>query len=382
MFFVFIFSSYLQGDPQKVSTNKTVCLNMIVKDERGVIEKCLNSAKPFIDYWVIVDTGSTDGTQEFIKETMKDIPGELHERPWVNFEHNRNEALELAKNKSDYLLFMDADEFLSYESDCSFPQLDLDYYHMTVRQIGAADVLRAAVVKTTLPWKWSGVLHETLDCSIAKTHGILPGITNLCNTNGPSGRSVDPDKYLKDAAVLEEALKKDPNNSRYVFYLAQSYAASGNKGLALKNYERRILMPSTDYQETFFAIYNAGKIKEETGDNEGALRLYFRANAHYPTRAEPIFRAAVVYRNIGNPFLGYLLAQHALTIPCPKDNCVEYLTYDHAILIEFANCALLTGRWQEGLDASIKLLSNPNLPPEARPGITANIELAKKNLQL
>ena len=73
----------------------TICLNMIVKNEAHVIRRCLDSVRPFIDCWVIVDTGSTDGTQELIREVMRDIPGELRERPWKNFAHNRNEALSL-----------------------------------------------------------------------------------------------------------------------------------------------------------------------------------------------------------------------------------------------------------------------------------------------
>ena len=78
---------------------------MIVKNESPVIEKCLASVKGMIDYWVIVDTGSTDGTQQIIKNFMKDVPGKLYERPWVNFAHNRNEALDLARNKTDYAYF-------------------------------------------------------------------------------------------------------------------------------------------------------------------------------------------------------------------------------------------------------------------------------------
>ena len=74
-----------------------ICLNMIVKNESRVIERCLRSAKPFIHSWAISDTGSTDGTQDIIRRVMADVPGELIERPWVDFAHNRNQALELAK---------------------------------------------------------------------------------------------------------------------------------------------------------------------------------------------------------------------------------------------------------------------------------------------
>ena len=54
------------------STKPTICLSMIVKDEAPVIERCLRSVKPWIDHWVIVDTGSSDGTQAMIRKFMAD----------------------------------------------------------------------------------------------------------------------------------------------------------------------------------------------------------------------------------------------------------------------------------------------------------------------
>ena len=52
-----------------------ICLNMIVKDESQVIERCLRSVKPFIHAWAISDTGSTDGTQDIIRRVMADEIG-------------------------------------------------------------------------------------------------------------------------------------------------------------------------------------------------------------------------------------------------------------------------------------------------------------------
>ena len=108
---------------------RSVCLNMIVKNESHVIRRCLASLKPVIDYWVIVDTGSVDGTQEVIREYLQDIPGELHERPWVDFAYNRNEALALAKNLSDYLLFIDADDTLVFAVEAVLPPLSEGAYY-------------------------------------------------------------------------------------------------------------------------------------------------------------------------------------------------------------------------------------------------------------
>ena len=91
---------------------QSLCLNMIVKDEAPVIRSCLDSVRAIIDCWVIVDTGSTDGTQDVIREHLRGLPGELVERPWVDFAHNRSEALDFARGRADYLLVIDADETL------------------------------------------------------------------------------------------------------------------------------------------------------------------------------------------------------------------------------------------------------------------------------
>jgi len=105
--YIFCFISLAFGVSAEEAKKKTICLNMIVKNESKVITRCLESIKPILDYWVILDTGSTDGTQQIIKNFMKDIPGELHEDAFVNFEYSRNKALDFAKGKADYVLFID-----------------------------------------------------------------------------------------------------------------------------------------------------------------------------------------------------------------------------------------------------------------------------------
>lgn len=72
----------------------TICLTMIVKDEAAVIERCLESALPLIDRYLIVDTGSTDNTK---------IPGRFLSRPWRSFG-----ARLVAQIPHEDLLFMEA----------------------------------------------------------------------------------------------------------------------------------------------------------------------------------------------------------------------------------------------------------------------------------
>ncbi len=344
---------------------------MIVKNESKVIEACLASVKPLIDYWVIIDTGSDDNTKEIIKNFMKEIPGELYERPWVNFAYNRNEALALAKNKGDYVLLIDADEVLQCSKDFSLPVLEKDIYPIVVREIGIADTWRNGLIRNDLDWKWKGVLHEVLYCPEVKHAEILKGALILCNTHieGSSGRSRESlvVKYRQDIEVLEKALEDDPDNSRYVHYLGVSYAGAGEYELARKSFAKRVALPSNDFYETYLAIYSLGRVQEVLGDLDGALASFARAYTWHPVRAEPLVCSARVCRQKGDLILGYLLARQALTLNTPEDAlCIEYLIYDYVRLIEFVNCALLVNKFEEAFYGCSELLANPNLPSEYR----------------
>ncbi|TIP00923.1 MAG: glycosyltransferase, partial [Mesorhizobium sp.] len=116
-----------------MTTGKRLCLNMIVKNEMANLQRCLGAVVDHIDCWVIGDTGSTDGTQDYIRAFFadRDLPGELHQFPFENFEQARNAALDHAYASSlvyDYLLFDDADMELVVE-DASFrAQLDCPGY--------------------------------------------------------------------------------------------------------------------------------------------------------------------------------------------------------------------------------------------------------------
>ena len=59
------------------NTTAKFCFNTMVNNESHVIERMLESVYPYIDYWVIQDNGSTDGTQDIIKNFFneKGIPG-------------------------------------------------------------------------------------------------------------------------------------------------------------------------------------------------------------------------------------------------------------------------------------------------------------------
>ncbi len=353
---------------------KTVCLNMIVKDESPIIERCLNSVKPLIDYWVIVDTGSTDGTQEKIRQCMRGVPGELHERRWVDFAHNRNEALGFAQRKGDYVLFLDADEQLVFAEGFQKPVLDKDFY-LVISDNQGFRYGRIQLVNNDLPWVWEGCVHECIESLYAgpKTSAVLAGVTNVISWDG--NRSRDPDKYRKDAVLLERALLKNPGHKRTLFYLARSYQDAGQPEKALQRYEQRAAMSPWD-PEVHWSLYQVGVLNEQLGrPREVVVASYQRAYQSLPSRAEPLFRLASYYNQLGDFFSAYLVAQHALAIPMPREAMfLETWIYDFGLLFEFAASAASLGKHEEAKAACVQLLLKPNLPAPFR-------EVVEKNLR-
>jgi glycosyltransferase involved in cell wall biosynthesis len=120
-----------------MNDRKAICLNMIVKNEMANLERCLTAVAPHISCWVIGDTGSTDGSREFVRcfFAQRNIPGELYSYPFINFAQARNEALDRARASAmdfDYLLLVDADMELTVHAPAFSRDLTSAAY--TVRQ--------------------------------------------------------------------------------------------------------------------------------------------------------------------------------------------------------------------------------------------------------
>ena len=374
---IFLFSLSQAYGAQK----QTICLNMIVKDEATVIERCLKSVKPLIDYWVIVDTGSTDVTKEIIKEYMQDVPGELHERPWVNFEHNRNEALALAKEKGDFLLFIDADEELEYSSSFVFPLLTFDHYGINIH-FNESTYGRSFLANTKVPWRWEGVVHEHLVSPQKTTQAFMQGIINRSHTDG--NRRKDPQRRHKDTEILKHAVEKDPTNPRNMFYLAQSYLTLGDNQNALDTYRKRSTMKGTS-NETFWSLYQIGRIQENLNmPPEIFIQSYHNAYKARPSRIEPLANLAHHYTTQEDYMLGFLYAFYALSLP-PNINDSLFIKpriRNELLPLDLSICAYYIGRFDISKNVSEKLLENPDLPPSTRECVQKNIEWVNPHILL
>lgn len=365
-----------------LEAKQTICLNMIVKNETPVIKRCLDSVKPLIDYWVIVDTGSTDGTPQMIREHLKDVPGELYERPWVNFEHNRNQALTLAASKGDYLLFIDADEYLAYAPGLKLPLLNKDIYYMMTSYEGIK-YARVQLINNHLGWFWKGILHESIKPKPENDVRSSAGLKDFIVVSTSEGaRSQDQKKAEKDAEVLEKALKDDPTNPRYTFYLARTYRGCGNDLLALKNFEKRVAMGGFD-DEVYDSLLQIAILQEQfLTDKDQIVSFYQRAFQFRPSRKEPLYYLAGYLRRQKDFSYAYNIASMGKNIPSTHDTLfVQQWIYDYGMSLELSACAFWTGHYDECQKLSLELLQNPVVSPVNRLVVQNNLNAANTKLQ-
>jgi glycosyltransferase involved in cell wall biosynthesis len=349
----------------------TVCLCMIVKDEAPVIRRCLDSVRPIIDRWVIVDTGSTDGTQAVVREHLAGIPGTLIERPWVDFAHNRSEALGYARGTADYLFVIDADEVLELDEGFMLPRLEADSYAAEMRY-GGCTYLRRVIVRGDLPWRYRGVVHEYLECPEARSEAFMPGLRIVPHRDGARAR--DPHTYRRDALAIETALIDEPDNERYVFYLAQSYRDAGDLELAVRHYRRRAEMGGWP-EEVWYSLYQVAQLRERMGHPwPEVMEDYLRAHEARPDRAGPMFRIGVHYQQAGRHQLAHVFLSAAARVPYPAADrlFVERPLYEYGIAVEYAVACHYAGDYESAIETDNALLRGDALPAELIERVVAN----------
>ena len=368
----------------------SIGLCMIVKNEAHIIRRCLDSALPLLDYVLIVDTGSNDGTQQVIRDFLleKNLPGEVLDEPWQNFAYNRSFALQKLRDHQDidYGLMIDADEVLMYEAGFNAERfkrrLVSDIYDVQTCYSNIV-YMRPQIFSNHLDFYYKGILHEYLEIGHISSRDSTKGFFNQPVQD--SARSRNPRKFQDDAAVLENVLRTEADPfliSRYTFYLAQSYRDCGDKEQALQAYLRRSAQGYWD-QEVYVSLLNAARIKEQITYAEAeVIQAYLAAYENLPARLEALHDAIRYCRLRGKHQQAYILANYAVNQVRPKDGLfLEQWIYDYGLLDEFSIVAYWAGHYRESFNACLKLLKEGKVPVEYRERIRENAQYSIEKLK-
>lgn len=374
--------------PQKTD-KKTICLNMIVKNESAIIRDTLENIITHIplDYYVISDTGSDDNTVEVIKQFFdeKGIQGEIHHDKWVNFAHNRNCALQHAQGKTDYVLIFDADD--RFEGTFELPEeltSDRYYFRMANSVTGANVYFRTLMFRNDGSFYWRGVLHEFVE-QRKKTVVEQKIFGDYYVISGRFGaRSNNPQKYLQDALTLEKAFYSPEDKDlkdRYAFYTAQSYRDADMPEKAIEWYAKRANLGGW-YEEVYYSLLQIALLKIElNAPLDEVQNLLLAAYEYRPQRAESLYHLARQLRLHDKIKLAYIYANAAVSIPLTKDILfVDHSVYEWKAKDELAVSAYWVGNYQLCHDLCVELLFNPAVPEQNKKRFLDNLMLAKKHL--
>lgn len=347
---------------------------MIVKNEAHIILQTLENLFKFIefDYWIVADTGSTDGTQDLIRGFFKNkrINGEIHQREWRNFGFNRTEAFKLAEFKGDYVFVFDADDLL--HGEISFPEnLDKNFY---LFKFGGDEFVycRPLLFKNNLDWRFRGVLHEYASSPFSGPPENLEG-DYAVESRRLGDRNKDfKAKFEKDVRTLQEELKEEPNNERYLFYLGQSCKDAGIFDKAVEAYDKRVATGGWP-EECYFSLFQKAICIKAMGNWPEAEKAFLAAYAYRPQRVEALFEIGEYYKSINNFALGYLFLSLAAKNKTTEDSLfVSSDIYEWRALDSLSVCAYYIGKSKESMDISCELLDSRRFPENQRGRLESN----------
>jgi glycosyltransferase involved in cell wall biosynthesis len=191
-----------------------IALVLIARDEARSIERCLSSARPWVDQLIVLDTGSIDATAAIAIE----CGAVVHPFQWVDdFSAARNAAL--SYSSADWNLILDADEWIVSGAEC-LAQVTTGASPF----VGVVNVTSSFSsgegTSTTVNWisrllprgtQYAGRIHEQPQSTFPRRRLPL-----IIGHDGYEPQRLES-KRGRNAALLKIELSKDPENA-YILY--------------------------------------------------------------------------------------------------------------------------------------------------------------------
>jgi len=260
-----------------VKDRPSMAFATMCKNEEHCIGVTLAHAGKHCDYVVVADNGSTDSTFNVVRQFFEDsgLPGSWHVDSWDGYAINKTKMLSYVKDKTEYLLHLDADDRISEDFYFTHEDAGHDYYSMKLLR-GTSSWNATTIYKNNLIWRFIGTAHTIIKAN--KDNLSQGDLTNrgYCNCDGIGSRAFDPKKYLYDGERLTQqfwdCLLDDPDNllTRSVFYAGQSYmdySVDGGNEKALQWYRLYLRLEDTWIEERYEAQMRLSRILMRLDDH-------------------------------------------------------------------------------------------------------------------
>ena len=282
------------------------CLIM-VKNEEDTIIKTLISIQNYIQSLIIYDTGSTDNTIKIIREFCEDNSIELNlkEEEFINFEESRNRALKFAESFQNiqYILLLDSNDILDDEDDdlmrlCIDKQLSNETGFYLIQEwynFNNVDIYyNIKLIKPNTGWKYKGVVHEFIH-NDNETPTKNDNYHIVLKQDRSSDNLKSYKRFVTDKQLLLKELENEHNNSRNVFYLAQTCFCLKEYDLSFQHYLLRTSLAYGFQEEIFYSFLRCGDIIGIQGGIWYNAMIYYIKAYELEQRVEPLIKMAQYY---------------------------------------------------------------------------------------
>ena len=232
----------------------------MVRNESRILRRCVESLS-CCERVLVVDTGSTDDTVELAES----LGCYVRRHEWKDFGHNRTlsfrEAQALAPCcGAEWVLALDADHRLVCDRErlAAVLRRSTDAGLTLMQKHGDLEYRNVRLMRVEEDWRCKGVTHEYWTCRQG-TVGEVPREAAYIDDVGDGG--CKHDKFERDERLLEEGLREEPENERYVFYLANTKACEGKIEEAKELYRRRVSAGGWQ-EEVWYSMYQLAKHSE------------------------------------------------------------------------------------------------------------------------
>lgn len=335
----------------------------MVKNEERILKRCLEAVEHVVDAFCIHDTGSTDNTVQIAEEFLQTHKGCVSVSKWKNFGHNRTRSFKEAQTyvrnglkwdlKETYGLLLDAD--MVFVPGTLKEQTLGEPGYTLVQLNGSLEYSNTRLVRMDYAWTCKGVTHEYWD---GPTSNLAKSICHIDDRNDGGCKS---DKFERDARLLEQGLKDEPENVRYLFYLAQTYNCLHRYKDSTEFYKKRIKAGGWD-EEVWYSHYMIGENYHRLGNIPKFEEWMLRAHAFRPSRAEALYKLAKHFRETAKHYKAYQYVEEGTRISYPPDVLfVERQVYEGLFEYERSILDYYVKDPAHGLQTSIRYLLRSGL---------------------
>lgn len=365
-----------------------ICLNLIVKNDEAVIERCLNSAKNVVDCISICDVGSTDTTIDKINNFIRKsgIPGQIYKQQWQNLSYNKTLSIQTAQRTLQelgfslahaYLLCLDPDMVLKSRPNFNKDALIEDAYSLLEKSSALGRYsFDSYLLNASHKWINNDSLFGSWSSQQSSAGTKLSTLT-IENSNDANSTATQ-----RNISILEQILKNGPYDSNIALRIAHLYRCQQKYDNAL-DYYKTYLEQADDKEGIWFTKYLIGKCLEEQGQWDQASPWYLDALQYNPNRREPLLKIATHHRVKGHNDLAYHFAKRgSQTAPDPQQVMYDISPFeDHQFDEEISITAFYTNFREDGFKAASDLLIKNNVPDYVKNQTYKNILFYVKNLK-